>query len=97
MRTNKSVTLLLLHMLLILQMSFLIKTNPNKGAMMNQNKILPTKINHYKQVSKSPHLDNNNKLNRQTLVCFSHLRWNFVYQRPQHLMTRFAAIYSYLF
>src|SRR4029078_12607948 len=25
-----------------------------------------------------------------TLICFSHLRWNFVFQRPQHLMTRFA-------
>ena len=25
-----------------------------------------------------------------TLICFSHLRWNFVYQRPQHLMSRFA-------
>jgi UDP-galactopyranose mutase len=24
------------------------------------------------------------------LVCFSHLRWHFVYQRPQHLMGRFA-------
>jgi UDP-galactopyranose mutase len=24
------------------------------------------------------------------VVCFSHLRWNFVFQRPQHLMTRFA-------
>ena len=24
------------------------------------------------------------------LVCFSHLRWNFVFQRPQHLMTRCA-------
>src|SRR5258708_1764927 len=24
------------------------------------------------------------------LVCFSHLRWDFVYQRPQHLLTRFA-------
>lgn len=24
------------------------------------------------------------------LVCFSHLRWGFVYQRPQHLLTRFA-------
>ena len=27
------------------------------------------------------------------LVCFSHLRWNFVYQRPQHLLTRFANYY----
>lgn len=24
------------------------------------------------------------------LVCFSHLRWNFVWQRPQHLMSRAA-------
>ena len=27
---------------------------------------------------------------RPLLVCFSHLRWDFVFQRPQHLMTRFA-------
>src|SRR6478735_11307836 len=25
-----------------------------------------------------------------TLLCFSHLRWNFVFQRPQHLMMRFG-------
>ncbi len=25
------------------------------------------------------------------IICFSHLRWNFVYQRPQHLLTRAAA------
>jgi glycosyltransferase involved in cell wall biosynthesis len=24
------------------------------------------------------------------IVCFSHLRWNFVYQRPQHLLSRFS-------
>ena len=24
------------------------------------------------------------------VICFSHLRWNFVYQRPQHLMSRLA-------
>jgi UDP-galactopyranose mutase len=24
------------------------------------------------------------------LICFSHLRWDFVYQRPHHLMARFA-------
>src|SRR5262249_15430405 len=24
------------------------------------------------------------------LICFSHLRWGFVYQRPQHLLSRFA-------
>ena len=27
---------------------------------------------------------------RAAIVCLSHLRWNFVFQRPQHLMTRFA-------
>ena len=26
----------------------------------------------------------------RTLICFSHLRWNFVWQRPQHLMARLA-------
>lgn len=26
----------------------------------------------------------------QNLLCFSHLRWDFVFQRPQHLMSRFA-------
>lgn len=25
------------------------------------------------------------------LLCFSHLRWDFVWQRPQHLMSRFSA------
>ena len=27
------------------------------------------------------------------LICFSHLRWDFVYQRPQHLLTRFSKFY----
>jgi len=32
------------------------------------------------------------------LICFSHLRWAFVFQRPQHLMTRFStAIPVYFF
>lgn len=26
----------------------------------------------------------------QNLLCFSHLRWDFVFQRPQHLMSHFA-------
>ena len=30
------------------------------------------------------------KGNSPDLICLSHLRWNFVFQRPQHLMTRFA-------
>lgn len=31
------------------------------------------------------------------LICFSHLRWNFVYQRPQHLMSRFSRGYTTFF
>ena len=30
------------------------------------------------------------KAGYDTLICFSHLRWDFVFQRPQHLMTRFG-------
>jgi hypothetical protein len=31
------------------------------------------------------------------LVCFSHLRWDFVWQRPQHLLSRAAQHYRILF
>ena len=32
-----------------------------------------------------------------TIIVFSHLRWNFVYQRPQHLLTRLAKHYQIVF
>jgi len=32
-----------------------------------------------------------------TLVVFSHLRWNFVYQRPQHLLARLALRWRVIF
>ena len=32
-----------------------------------------------------------------SLICFSHLRWNFVFQRPQHLMSRFAREMNVIF
>jgi glycosyltransferase involved in cell wall biosynthesis len=31
------------------------------------------------------------------LLCFSHLRWDFVWQRPQHLLSRASAGYDVLF
>jgi glycosyltransferase involved in cell wall biosynthesis len=34
---------------------------------------------------------------QKNLLCFSHLRWDFVFQRPQHLMTRFAGIANVYF
>jgi UDP-galactopyranose mutase len=33
----------------------------------------------------------------EDLVCISHLRWDFVWQRPQHLLSRFAQYYRVLF
>lgn len=38
-----------------------------------------------------------NKVTVTDLVCFCHLRWDFVYQRPQHLMSRFAKHYRTFF
>ncbi|VDS09786.1 UDP-galactopyranose mutase precursor [Paracoccus haematequi] len=34
---------------------------------------------------------------RPVLICFSHLRWDFVCQRPQHLMSRFAESHRLFF
>lgn len=34
---------------------------------------------------------------RPMLLCFSHLRWDFVFQRPQHLMNRFAASHNVIY
>ena len=34
---------------------------------------------------------------RPALFCFSHLRWDFVWQRPQHLLTRAAQTYDVFF
>jgi glycosyltransferase involved in cell wall biosynthesis len=31
------------------------------------------------------------------IICYSHLRWNFVYQRPQHLLSRFAKHFRVFF
>src|SRR3954453_21098586 len=31
------------------------------------------------------------------LVCFSHLRWDFVFQRPQHLLSRAARTMRVIF
>ena len=32
-----------------------------------------------------------------TIITFSHLRWDFVYQRPQHLLSRLASRYRVIF
>ncbi|MBZ9727546.1 glycosyltransferase family 1 protein [Mesorhizobium sp. CO1-1-11] len=34
---------------------------------------------------------------RRSLLCFSHLRWNFVFQRPQHILTQASRCYDVFF
>ena len=34
---------------------------------------------------------------RPAMVCFAHLRWNLVFQRPQHIMTRLADSFDVLY
>src|SRR3977135_784970 len=34
---------------------------------------------------------NSHNLDNADLLCLTHLRWKFVFQRPQHLMSRFAS------
>ena len=39
----------------------------------------------------------NDRTDMKTIVIFSHLRWNFVYQRPQQLLSRMAARWRVVF
>lgn len=51
-------------------------TEPQSSGVSSQNFSLSNKI--YKEVS----------IDTPDIICLSHLRWNFVYQRPQHLLSR---------
>lgn len=44
-----------------------------------------------------PSLTETSAENSRDLICFSHLRWNFVYQRPQHLLSRASQHYRVWF
>ena len=37
-----------------------------------------------------PRATQRQRVNQFDLICFSHLRWSFVFQRPQHLLSRYA-------
>ncbi|MDB5287538.1 MAG: UDP-galactopyranose mutase [Mucilaginibacter sp.] len=53
------------------------------------------------KIVKNTHTDNQVKNLFQNLpkciICLSHLRWDFVYQRPQHLLTRLAETFQIFF
>lgn len=44
-----------------------------------------------------PHLTSYGVESMSAIIVFSHLRWNFVYQRPQHLLSRMANDYRIIF
>ena len=41
-----------------------------------------------RRIIRNPDFDSVAQSQIQAVICFSHLRWQFVYQRPQHLLTR---------
>jgi UDP-galactopyranose mutase len=47
--------------------------------------------------SVAPNLPRSRSPRRPLLLCFSHLRWDFVFQRPQHLLTRAARDHEVIF
>ena len=49
-----------------------------------------TKRNMAKDLLHEPDCEPSINFIRMDMICFSHLRWNFVYQRPQHLLSRFS-------
>ncbi len=48
-----------------------------------------------RSASNAPHTEP--RADRPPLIVFSHLRWGFVFQRPQHLLTRLARHYDVFF
>jgi UDP-galactopyranose mutase len=73
---------------------FQVKNNGNSHNIIEA-KMLESKIEKLTEAP-SQNLSSSNKSFKEAstdtpdLVCLSHLRWNFVYQRPQHLLTRCA-------
>lgn len=56
-----------------------------------QNAVKTPRLNACKEISELPLMPPYSSIpNTPDLVCLSHLRWNFVYQRPQHLLSRCA-------
>jgi hypothetical protein len=44
----------------------------------------------YEKLKKRNYYMDSEETLQKNLLCFSHLRWDFVFQRPQHLLTRFS-------
>jgi UDP-galactopyranose mutase len=61
---------------------------PVKESGKNGSKVIQT--SQLFRESREQNLTGSEKFTIKNIICFSHLRWNFVFQRPQHLLTRWA-------
>ena len=48
-------------------------------------------------IANSTDVENSFRDDKLVLLCFSHLRWGFVFQRPQHLMSRFNESFKVIY
>jgi glycosyltransferase involved in cell wall biosynthesis len=54
-------------------------------------------VKNFKDLPKEDSITGSQAAGGRVVLCFSHLRWSFVYQRPQHLMTRMQRHFPVLF
>ncbi|MDU4941576.1 MAG: glycosyltransferase [Mixta calida] len=54
-------------------------------------------LRHFQSFTPPAAENKENGMQQKTLIVFSHLRWGFVFQRPQHLLSRLAQHYRVLF
>ncbi|HEX2968088.1 MAG TPA: glycosyltransferase family 1 protein [Bacteroidales bacterium] len=68
-------------------------TNKNKlsGTNPDTENVFRKVLQHIEKPNGKDILNGHNYKKIKDVICFSHLRWNFVFQRPQHLLSRWAA------
>lgn len=57
---------------------------------LNKNRTLDYNVVKQSGLNGKDLLNDHNPMKITNIICFSHLRWNFVFQRPQHLLSRWA-------
>lgn len=70
---------------------------PYAASLRRAQSLLARPPEHPPQGRTVPNQNKNGENRMHTLIVFSHLRWNFVYQRPQHLLQRLAQRYRVVF
>ncbi len=69
-------------------------SQPYAAGLRDAQRLIKTFSTYYPKTVVTPTIEG---ASMTTIIVFSHLRWNFVYQRPQHLLSRMAENYKILF